>query len=266
MKQVRSLDTEITYEIMGSGPPVVLLHPFPTHHALWMPAIQPLLGQYQLILPDLRGHGASGLGEGPAVMEKHASDIARIMDDVGVGRAVLAGNSIGGYAIFEFWRRFRDRVSGLVLCNTKAQADTAEARATRLQSADEVLERGSEPFFVSQSTRLMGKTTQASRPDLIDGALQMMRKMSPENVAMVQRGMAARPDSVSTLKTIKVPTLVITGTEDTVTGVAEAELMHQNISGSELRVIAKAGHYSPWEQPDEIGRLLRQFMDVHGRA
>jgi pimeloyl-ACP methyl ester carboxylesterase len=266
MKQVRSLDTEITYEIMGSGPPIVLLHPFPTHHALWTPAIQPLLGQYQLILPDLRGHGDSGLGEGPALMEKHARDIARILDDASVTRAVLAGNSIGGYVIFEFWRRFRERVSGLVLCNTKAQADTAEARSTRLQSADEVLERGTEPFFTSQTTRLMGKTTQASRPDLIEGALQMMRRMSAEDVAMVQRGMAARPDSVPTLKTMDVSTLIMTGTEDTVTGVAEAELMHRNISGSELKIIAKAGHYSPWEQPEEVGRLLRQFMDVHGRS
>ncbi len=92
----------------------------------------------------------------------------------------------------------------------------------------------------------------------------MMRKMSAENVAGVQRGMAERPDSVPTLKTITVPTLIITGDEDILTGVPEAELMKQNISGSQMKVVAKAGHYSPWEQPDEVGRLLRQFLDsVH---
>jgi pimeloyl-ACP methyl ester carboxylesterase len=89
----------------------------------------------------------------------------------------------------------------------------------------------------------------------------MMRKMSPEDVAQVQRGMADRLDSVGTLKTINVPTLLITGDEDILTGLNEAELMRQHISGSQLRVIPKAGHYSAWEQPEEAGKLLRQFLD-----
>jgi pimeloyl-ACP methyl ester carboxylesterase len=80
-------------------------------------------------------------------------------------------------------------------------------------------------------------------------------------VAQVQRGMAERSDSVDTLKTINVPTLLMTGDEDIFTGVNEAELMHQHISGSQLRVIPKAGHYSAWEQPEEAGKLLRQFLD-----
>jgi pimeloyl-ACP methyl ester carboxylesterase len=94
----------------------------------------------------------------------------------------------------------------------------------------------------------------------------MMRKMSPEDVAGVQRGMAHRPDSIQTAQTINVPTLIITGDEDTATGVPEAEVMKQNIRGSEMKVVAKAGHYSPWEQPQEVGRLLRQFLDSTHRV
>ena len=109
--------------------------------------------------------------------------------------------------------------------------------------------------------KLMGKTTRETRPDLVEGALRMMRKMSAEDVAQVQRGMAARPDSTETLKSINVPVLIMTGDEDILTGVNEAELMRQHISNSEMRVIAKAGHYSPWEQPQEAARLLRQFLD-----
>jgi 3-oxoadipate enol-lactonase len=89
----------------------------------------------------------------------------------------------------------------------------------------------------------------------------MMRKMSAEDVAMVQRGMAERPDSVATLKTINVPTLIVTGEEDVITGAAEAELMRQNVAGSQLKIIPKAGHYSPWERPTEVGELLREFFD-----
>jgi pimeloyl-ACP methyl ester carboxylesterase len=264
MPRIISGDAEIFYEVLGNGPPVVLLHPFPANHELWLPAAQALTSRYRVILPDLRGHGDSGLGEGPATMAKHATDIVRVMDDAEVRRSPLVGNSIGGYAIFEFWRRNPERASALVLCNTKAQADTPDGRAGRLQAASEVMERGTEPFFESLLTKLMGATTHSTRPDLVDGALRMMRKMSPEDVAMVQRGMAERPDSVETLKTINVRTLIVTGDEDTVTGVAEAELMQRNIPGSEMKVISKAGHYSPWERPEEVGRMIRQFLDsVH---
>jgi pimeloyl-ACP methyl ester carboxylesterase len=219
--------------------------------------------RYRIIVPDLRGHGDSGVGEGSATMEKHAADIARVMDDAEVGRAPLVGVSIGGYALLEFWRKHRGRVTALGLCNTKAGADSVEVRNGRLQAANEVLERGTEPFFQSMVSKVFAKTTREMRPDLVEGALRMMRKMSPEDVAQVQRGMAVRADSVDILKTINVPTLLVTGDEDNLTGVNEAELMRQHIAGSELRVVAKAGHYSPWEQPEEVGKLLRKFLELH---
>jgi 3-oxoadipate enol-lactonase len=261
MQRIKSGDAEIVYRILGDGPSVVLLHPFPADHEFWLPVAQSLSTRYRLIMPDLRGHGDSDIGEGPASMAKHAADIARVMDDADVGRAPLIGVSIGGYALFEFWRQQRGRVAALGLCNTKAPADSPEAQAGRLQAAAEVMERGTEPFFQSMIPRLLGKTTRETRPDLVEGALQMMRAMSPADVAAVQRGMAERSDSVDTLKTINVATLLVTGEEDILTGVNEAELMHRHIAGSELRVFPKAGHYSPWEQPEAVGRLLRQFLD-----
>jgi 3-oxoadipate enol-lactonase len=265
MPRVHSDDAEIFYEVLGKGPPVVLLHPFPANHEFWLPAAQALISRYTLILPDLRGHGESGVGEGAATMQKHAADLARVMDDADVGRAVLVGVSVGGYVIFEFWRRYRGRVAALALCNTKAAADSSEARAGRLQSAAEVLERGTEPFFESMVAKVMGRTVRETRPDLVQGALAMMRKMSAEDVAAVQRGMAERADSVGTLKTINVPALIVTGEEDTLTGIGEAEVLRQNIAGSQLKVIPRAGHYSAWERPEQVGVVLRQFLDgVHG--
>jgi 3-oxoadipate enol-lactonase len=261
LQRIKSGDAEIVYRVLGDGPPVILLHPFPANYEFWRPVAEALAARYRVILPDLRGHGDSGVGEGSATMEKHAADIARVMDDADVGRAPLVGVSIGGYALFEFWRRYRGRVAALGLCNTKAPADSAEGRAGRLQAANDVLERGTEPFFESMIPRLLGRTTRETRPDLVDGVLRMMRKMSPEDVAQVQRGMAERADSMDTLKTINVPTLIVTGEEDILTGANEAELMRRHISGSQLRVIPKAGHYSPWEQPEEAGKLLRQFLE-----
>ncbi len=260
-RRVKSDDAEVAYWTLGDGPPIVLLHPFPANHEFWLPVADTLSTRYRLILPDLRGHGESEVGEGPATMEKHGADLARVLDDAEVGRAPMIGVSIGGYLLFEFWRSNRGRVAALGLCNTKAPADTLEARGARLQAANDVVDRGTEPFFESMIPKLMGQTTRDTRPDLIQGALRMMRKMSPEDVAQVQRGMAARVDSVETLKTINVPTLIVTGEEDGFAGVNEAELMRRHVGGSEMRVIPKAGHYAPWEQPAATAKLLLQFLD-----
>jgi len=262
MPQITSGDAEIFYEVIGNGPPIVLLHPFPASHDLWKPAAQAVTSRYRVILPDLRSHGDSALGDGPATMEKHAADLARILDHEQIPRAAFAGVSIGGYVLFEFWRRHRARVETLMLCNTKAQADTPEARSARLQSASDVMDRGTEPFFEAMLPKLIGKTTHDTRPDLVDGALRMMHKMSQEDVAGVQRGMALRQDSVETLKTINVPTLIVTGNEDTLTGPPEAELMRRHIPSAQLKIVARAGHYSPWEQSEDVGKLLREFLDT----
>jgi 3-oxoadipate enol-lactonase len=264
MQRFRSDDTEIVYELWGDGPPVVLLHPFPGHHEFWKPLEPALSSRYRLIVPDLRGHGDSGVGDGPASMEKHARDLARLLDAAGVGKAVFVGVSIGGYILFEFWRQFRARVTALVLCDTKASADSAQARLNRLKVATDVLEQGTGLFIESMLPKLLGHTTFSTRPDLVDGARRMMRKMSPEDISLVQRGMAERSDSVADLGTINVPTLIVIGEEDELTPVADGELMRQYIAGSRLKVVPKAGHWAPWGQPDAVGQLLRQFLDsVH---
>ncbi len=256
-----SRDADIFCQVLGDGPPVVLLHPFPTHHHFWLPVADLLVSRYRLILPDLRGHGESTAGEGPATMQKHAADVARVCDAVGVGRAVFGGVSIGGYILFEFWRRYPERVAALVLANTRAGADSEEARLNRLRSADEAEAHGTEPFFQTMLPKLIGETTHTTRPDLVASALKMMRRMPAPALAAVQRGMAERPDSLPTLKTIKVPTLVIAGEEDTLTPREEQERIQQAITGSRLEVVLRAGHYSPFEQPAHAGRVIRSFLD-----
>ncbi|HZQ91985.1 MAG TPA: alpha/beta fold hydrolase [Terriglobales bacterium] len=259
--QTRSGDTEIAYQVLGNGPPVVLLHPFPAHHGVWAPAAAELAARYRIILPDLRGHGQSPPGDGPATMEKHAADLVRVLDDAGAGRAVFAGNSIGGYILFEFWRRHRERVAALILVDTKAQADSDEARRARLQAAEDVQKTGPAGFVEKSVERLVGESTRRNRPDIADAARQMMSTATVAGIVAVQHGMAARPDSVPTLKTINVPTLILVGDEDIVTPQADAELMQRGISGSKLQRITAAGHYAPLEQPEQVARAMRGFVD-----
>lgn len=257
---VRSSDADLHYDVLGQGPDLVLLHPFPAHRGIWMPVAEQLASRYRIVLPDLRGHGESGVGDGAATMEKHAADLVRILQDAGITRASFAGESIGGYILFEFWRRHRERVHALALCNTKATADSEEARRTRLQAAEDVLRHGVEPFVDANIPKLMGQTTRTNRPDIVAAARAMMMKITPAGLAAVQRGMAERPDSVPTLRTIDVPTLVLTGDEDMVP-LAEAQLMNRHIANSELKVVAKTGHYAVFERPDEVAGLMRAFLD-----
>ena len=110
MMRVRSDDAEIAYSVVGSGPDVVLLHAFPSCHEMWLPVANNIARRYRVTLLDLRGHGESGAGEGPATMQKHASDVARVCREAGIGKAVFGGISIGGYILFEFWRQYREQV------------------------------------------------------------------------------------------------------------------------------------------------------------
>lgn len=258
MPALRSSDAQLVYEVTGNGPDVVLLHPFPLNHNVWKGITDRLATRYRLILPDLRAHGESELGDGPATMQKLADDLAALCRAVQITKAYFVGVSIGGYTLFEFWWRYREHVTALVLANTRASAETPEGRANRLALADRVLRKGTAGFIEEMLPKLLSPVTHANRPDIVDAARRMMQQMSPQDIAGVQQGMADRPDSIATLKTINVPTLVLIGEDE---AMAESELMRQHIAGSRMQVIPRAGHYAALEQPEEFAGLLRGFLD-----
>jgi 3-oxoadipate enol-lactonase len=193
-------------------------------------------------------------------MQKLADDLFRLCLQERISKAFFVGVSIGGYLLFEFWRRYREQVAALVLANTRPGAEMPEGKANRLQLADRVLREGTDRFLEEMLSKLLSQTTRTNRPDIADAARRMMQSMSADDIAGVQRGMAGRPDSVATLATINVPTLLIAGDEDSIP-LSEFELMRQQIPGSRLQVIAQAGHYAALEKPAEFGALLRTFLD-----
>ena len=258
-------DVEIFYSTLGAGPDVVLLHPYPSDHGYWQPAAIHWSSRFRLLMPDLRGLGQSGVGEGPSTMAKLADDLLRLCDAENVGRAVFVGCSVGGYVLFEFWRRHRERVKALVLTDTRAGVDTDEGRLARLKNADETLLRGPEWAVEQMLPRLLSPETQRSRPDVAQAARQTMLHASAKGLAAMQRGMAERPDSTSTLGDIDVPVLVLGGEDDLPSPPAELERMAKSIPGADLKIIPRAGHMATFEQPEEVGRLVRDFLERHGR-
>jgi pimeloyl-ACP methyl ester carboxylesterase len=123
MPTFRSGDAQLSYEVAGDGPDVVLLHPFPLNRHFWTAITPQLSPRYRVILPDLRGHGDSELGEGPVTMQKLADDLSLLCREEKISKAFFVGVSIGGYLLFEFWRRYRDQFAALVLANTRPGAD-----------------------------------------------------------------------------------------------------------------------------------------------
>jgi 3-oxoadipate enol-lactonase len=260
MSTFRSADAQLFYDVTGTGPDVVLLHPFPLNHSFWKSIADQLSTRYRVIVPDLRAHGDSELGEGPATIEKLAADLAKLCREERITKAFFVGVSIGGYTLFEFWRRYREHVAALVLANTRAAAETTETRASRIALADRVLREGTAGFIEDMLPKLFSPVTMTNRPDIPDAARRMMQKMSPQDIAGVQLGMADRSDSIATLKTINVATMIVTGADDSIP-LNESELMRQHISGSRLEVIPRCGHYAAMEQPEKFARLLRGFLD-----
>ncbi len=260
MPYLRSSDAQLFYDVAGDGPPAVLLHPFPLNHNFWTQVAERLSTRYRLILPDLRAHGESEAGEGAATMDKMAADLALLCREERIAKAHFVGVSIGGYVLFEFWRRHREQIHSLVLANTRAAAETPEGRTNRLALAEKVLREGTAGFVAEMLPKLVSPVTLNNRPDIVDAARQMMQKMSPQDIAAVQRGMADRPDSTATLETINVPALIIAAEDDSIPR-SEFELMRQQIAGSRFNLIPRAGHYAALEQPEEFAALLRGFFD-----
>lgn len=262
---MRSDDVDLYYEVKGEGPDVVLLHPYPSDHRYWLPMVQHLESRFRLVLPDLRGLGRSGVGDGITTMEKLATDLLRLCDELKIGRAVFVGCSVGGYALFEFWRRWRERVKALVLMDTKASLDSDEARAGRLRNAEETLLQGPAWAIEQMLPKLLSPLTMSSRLDVVQRARDTMGDARAAGMAAMQRGMAQRADSTLTLAEIGVPTLVLGGEDDAPAPVSEMEKMARGIRGAELKIVRRAGHFAAFEQPEELGRLVRDFLERNGR-
>jgi len=260
VKRVRVRGIEIAYEESGRGEPFVLLHGFLFNRSLWREQAEALADRVRLITPDLRGHGESSVAPGSATMEEMADDLAALLDELGVGRAGVAGLSMGGYVTLAFCRRYPERVRALVLADTRAQADTEEQRRARAEMERVALKEGMGPIADSMTPKLLAPETFASRPDIVERVRSMILGTPPAGAAAALRGMSVRRDQTEWLPEISVPTLILVGSEDAITPPAGSEAMRAKIRGARLVTIGGAGHASNIEQPAQFNRALADFL------
>jgi pimeloyl-ACP methyl ester carboxylesterase len=285
-KNQRIDDIELVHEDRGMGVPLLLVHGFPLDHSMWAAQIEALAPVCRVIVPDLRGFGRSGRAPGvsPGMasprfadhpradargsplqvsvsMEQLADDLAALLDALGIAEPiVLCGLSMGGYVAFQFCRKYAARLRGLVLCDTRAAADTPEVAAGRLVMADRVLREGPAPLVETMIPRLFSTETAQQRPEVVAALRNVMMSNDPRGIAAAARGMAERPDSTPMLGEIRCPTLVLVGQHDALSTPAEMRTIAAAIPRSQFVEIAAAGHMSPLENPEAVTAALKDFL------
>lgn len=261
----------LSFTQRGAGLPVVFLHPTPIDHAYWLPLIDQLAGVHA-ILPDLRGHGTSQLGENlpvglfksvpdaPALtMDQLATDILALLDHLQLPAAVFVGCSIGGYVMLELWRRAPERMLGLGIICSKPQPDADANLAKRASTIAEARSQGTAAIFDGMAETLIGATARQRRP-AIEQELRSRMTLTPGALIAVQAGLAARPDSVPTVATITAPVFTIAGGEDPGITPAEMDEYQSALDGCESHLLLDAGHYAAYEQPQKVASLLAEWL------
>lgn len=253
------ITNEISYTDDGSGKPIILIHAFPADQNLWHPQREGLKSHFRVITLDLLGFGKSASVDGNAItMTEYADEVRQLLDQLHIDKAVVGGESMGGYIALAFLEKYPERVSGLILSDTQSISDSDEAKAKREASAVDVLTNGTagliKNFIPKALSPAASDTTRAYLKSIFDA-------QSPFAVASGLRGMALRKDLSQVLAESNFPTLIITGTEDVVISPAQSEVMHRLSQNSKLVKIANAGHLTSLEKSDEWNQAVIEYFE-----
>ena len=252
---------KIAFEEHGKGDPIILLHAFPLSRQMWKQQFEPLIqADYRVIAPDLRGFGESSNFSDINSMEAMAQDVAELMDNLNIEKAVIGGLSLGGYVAFNFFRLFPLKVAALLLCDTDSAADTDEKRASRIDMIEKIEDRGSEVLVEDMLPKLVSDDTKSNNNELMNALEQMFAGADRQALIGALRGMAERESHDELLKSIAVPTFLIFGEEDSITDLEVAGSLKDRIPASGLFIIKNAGHYSNLEQPEQFNAAVLDFL------
>jgi 3-oxoadipate enol-lactonase len=252
---------QIAYTDLGAGSPIVFIHGFPMWRTVWEPQIEFLSSHYRVITVDLRGNGESDAPLWRYSMETFSDDLCGLLDHLSIQRAVMAGLSMGGYVLFSFYRRNPQRVRGMILADTRAEADTPAIRQGRFQMAQTAYREGLGPIADAMLPKLLGPRTLQSRTERVAKVREMILRNSAVGIAGDLMAMAERVDSTPLLSEFKCPVLVLVGSDDVATPPDEVRRMAGKIPGGKMETIPDAGHLSNFENPDAFNRAVFDFME-----
>ena len=249
----------LAFNDLGTGLPLVFLHAFPLNRTMWADQEKALSTQFRVITIDLRGHGESDAPLWHYSLDQAADDVCGLMDHLSIRQPILVGLSMGGYIALAFYRKYAERVKGLVLADTRAQADTEDGKRARFEMAQTAYKQGPSAIADIMIPKLLSPGTIQTRPELVQRVRGMIEGNQVSGIAGDLMAMAARPDSTPLLQRISCPTQIIVGELDVPTPPADARLMSEKIPNARLAVIPGAGHLSNLEQPELFNESIRSF-------
>ncbi|MES2587526.1 MAG: alpha/beta hydrolase [Bacteroidota bacterium] len=251
----------LSYDDVGEGNiPIIFLHGYPFDKTMWKTQVDFLKPYYRLIACDVRGFGKSTDEKSHLGIDLFADDLIQFMDKLHIEKAIICGLSMGGFIALNAYKRFPNRFEALALCDTQCIADTAEVKAKRFKTIDEINTNGVTEFNEGFIKNVFHKDSLTNKKGIVEELRTIVFTNSQHIITQGLIALAERSETCSTLDKISVPTLIICGREDTVTPLLESEFMHKNIKGSILKIIEKAGHVSNLEHPDEFNKYLQAFL------
>ncbi|MFN8635728.1 MAG: alpha/beta fold hydrolase [Chloroflexota bacterium] len=244
-----------------SAAPVVLLHGFPLNGAMWDEVVSALSDRYRVVVPDLRGHGATEAPNGPYETVDYAADVVVLLDELGIEQTAVVGLSMGGYVAIQLMTRWPERLTAVVLADTMGHGDSEERKQARAAQAAVIEQDGLGPFADLVMPRMFAPAVFADRPQLVERFRQTILSQRPHAVIAALQGLASRPDMLGPLAEVRLPTLVLVGSEDAATTPDDARELARVIHDAELVVVEGAGHMSCWEDPNAFNAAVRDFLD-----
>jgi 3-oxoadipate enol-lactonase len=249
-------DRDLGYAVTGEGRAVILVHAFPLDGRMWAETGAGLAGKCRVIAPDMRGFGASDLGDGKHSIADMADDVAALMDSLGIAKATVGGMSMGGYVALALAARHRERLEGLILADTRAAPDSDAARAARADAVTLIESQGVAPYVERQ----LGALLSPGASDEVRSRVRTLCQQKPDGVCAGIRALRDRPDRRAELSAIACPTLVVVGSDDKISPPTEMAEMARAISGARFAEIAGAGHLSNLEKPAEFVAAIANFI------
>ncbi|HET9844557.1 MAG TPA: alpha/beta fold hydrolase [Nitrospira sp.] len=249
----------LAYDDQGMGLPIVFLHAFPLNRSMWSEQVAALSRRFRAIAIDLRGHGESDAPFWRYSLEQYAMDVKELLAGLSIRKALFVGLSMGGYLAFTLYRLYPDLMLGVVLADTRAEADKPEQIQWRYELAQRTAAIGPAAVIEAMLPKLLAPKTYERNPDLVARVRSMQAATPVPGILGDLIAIAERPDSTDLLSSIRVPTLVIVGQEDALTTPADAERIATGIPGAQLVVIPNAGHLSNLEQPEHFTSAVEAF-------